>query len=112
MSATRPACEALAQAVLERLQVVGRAIGGEHDLAAAVVEGVEGVEELLLGPGLALEELDVVDEQHVDVAEARLEGLGVAAAERAEELVGEGLAGRAAHGQAGAVARAAGWRSS
>ena len=68
--------EALAQAVLERLQVAAGAVGGEHDLAAAVVERVEGVEELLLGLGLALEELDVVDEQHVDVAEARLEGLG------------------------------------
>ena len=41
--------EALAQAILERLQVVRRAVGGEHDLATAVVEGVEGVEELLLG---------------------------------------------------------------
>ena len=64
--------EALAQAVLERLQIVGRAVGGEHDLAAAVVQGVEGVEELLLGLGLALEELDVVEQQHVDVAEAGL----------------------------------------
>ena len=62
--------EALAQPVLQRLEVCGRSIGGEHDLAPAVVQGVEGVEELLLGLGLALEELDVVDEQHVDVAEA------------------------------------------
>ncbi len=90
-------------AVLERLQVVRRAIGGEHDLPAAVVEGVEGVKELLLGPGLALEELDVVEEQDVDVAEARLEALGLAAAEGAEELVREGLAGRAADGQARVV---------
>ena len=57
---------------------------------------VEGVEELLLGAGLALEELDVVDEQHVDVAEAGLEGLRATATERAEELVREGLTGRAA----------------
>ena len=98
-----PGLEALAQAVLERLQVVGRTVGGEHDLASAVVQGVEGVEELLLGLGLALEELDVVEEQHVDVAEAGLEGVGVAAAERAEELVGEGLAGGAADRQPGAV---------
>ena len=103
MSATRPACEALAQAVLERLQVAGRAIGGEHDLPAAVVQRVEGVEELLLGLGLALEELDVVEEQDVDVAEAGLEAVGVTVAERVEELVGEGLAGGAADGQARAV---------
>ena len=96
--------EALAQAVLERLQVVRGAVGGEHDLAPAVVEGVEGVEELLLGAGLALEELDVVDEQHVDVAEAALKHLGAAFAERAEELVREGLAGRRADGQRRVVA--------
>ena len=107
-----PGLEALAQAVLERLQVAGRAVGGEDDLAAAVVERVEGVEELLLGLGLALEELDVVEQQHVDVAEAELEGVGVAGAERGEELVREGLAGRAADGQPGVVRRAAGWRSS
>ena len=35
---------------------------------AGLVEGVEGVEELLLGPGLAREELDVVDEQDVGAA--------------------------------------------
>ena len=74
----RPGGEALAQAVLERLQVVRGPVGGEHDLAAAVVQGVERVEELLLGPGLALEELDVVEQQHVDVAEAGLEALGAA----------------------------------
>ena len=71
-----PGLEALAQAVLERLQVVRRAVGGKDDLAAAVVQRVEGVEELLLGLGLALEELDVVEQQHVDVAKARLEGVG------------------------------------
>ena len=53
--------EALAQAVLERLQVARQAVGGEHELAPAVVQRVEGVEELLLGLRLALEELDVVD---------------------------------------------------
>ena len=103
MSATRPGLEALAQAVLERLQVVRRAVGAEDDLASAVVQRVEGVEELLLGLRLALEELDVVDQQHVDVAEAGLEVLGVAVAERAEELVRERLAGREANREAGVV---------
>ena len=46
----------------------GEAVGGEHELRAGLVQRVEGVEELLLGLGLALEELDVVDEQDVDVA--------------------------------------------
>ena len=62
--------EALAQAVLERAEVARQAVGGEHELAAGLVERVERVEELLLGLRLALEELDVVDQQHVDVAVA------------------------------------------
>ena len=39
----------------------------------ARVELVEGVEELVLGPRLALEELDVVDQQRADLAVALLE---------------------------------------
>ena len=52
---------------------LGAPVGGEHDLLVGVVQRVEGVEELLLGLGLALQELDVVDQQHVDVAVAALE---------------------------------------
>jgi hypothetical protein len=65
--------EALAQTVLERLEITRRTVGGEDYLASAVVQGVERVEELLLGLGLALEELHVVEQQYVDVAEAGLE---------------------------------------
>ena len=39
---------------------------GEDDLLAVLVDRVEGVEELLLGPLLVGDELDVVDEQQVD----------------------------------------------
>ena len=60
--------EALAQAVLERVEVARQAVGREHELGAGVVQRVERVEELLLGPDLALEELDVVDEQDVGAA--------------------------------------------
>ena len=65
--------EAAAQPVLERRDGVRRAVGGQHDLAVGLVQGVEGVEELLLELFLALHELDVVDEQHVDLAVAPLE---------------------------------------
>ena len=47
------------------------------------------MEELLLGVLLALEELHVVDQQHVDVAIAGLEGLRPGRAQGADELVGE-----------------------
>ena len=76
------------------------AVAGEHDLVAAVEQGVEGVEELLLRALLAGEELDVVDEQHVRAAVAAAEFLDVAAADRVDELVGELLAGQIDHPRA------------
>ena len=63
--------EAVPEALLDREQSVRDAIAGEDELMAGVVDGVEGVEELLLGLRLAREELDVVDQQNVDVAVAR-----------------------------------------
>ena len=75
--------EALAQAVLERVEVAREAVGGEDELAAGVVQRVERVEELLLGLGLGLEELDVVDQEDVRAAEARLEALDRRRRERA-----------------------------
>jgi hypothetical protein len=76
-SVIRPPLERGAQPVLQGRQLLGRPVGADHDLLAGVVEGVEGVEELLLRPLLVLEELDVVDEQDVDVAVAPAEGLGL-----------------------------------
>ena len=49
------------------------AVRGQHDLLVGLVQGVEGVEELLLEPLLVLHELDVVDQQHVAVPVAALE---------------------------------------
>ena len=96
--------EPVAQPVLERLEPLGRPVGGEHDLLVGVVEGVEGVEELLLGLDLALQELDVVDQQHVDVAVAALEPVLPVVADRVDELVGELLAGHVADLGAGVEA--------
>ena len=52
-----------------------QAVAGQHDLLSRSVEGVEGVDELLLGPLLSLEHLDIVDQQRVERAVARLEQL-------------------------------------
>ena len=65
--------EAGAEAVLEAGDRLRRPVGRDDDLAALAVELVERVEELLLELLGALEELDVVDEQHVEVAVAALE---------------------------------------
>ena len=78
--------EALGEAVLEADELVGRPVGGQHELAAGVLQGVEGVEELLAGALLAREELDVVDEHHVGAAEALLEVTGAAVAHRLDEV--------------------------
>ena len=86
--------EAVAQPLGEPRQRLGRAVAGEHDLLAGGVQGVEGVDELLLGVLLALEHLDVVDQQRVELAIARLEGLGPVAAQGGDELGGEPLRGR------------------
>ena len=93
--------EAVAQAGLEAGELAGDAIGGENELAAAFVERVEGVEELVLGVPLALEKLDVVDEQHVEVAVAALELLGPLRAQGGDELAGEGLGSRVADAETG-----------
>ena len=102
-SHTRPASKRSRSRSSSASMSRGEAVGGQHELGAGLVERVEGVEELLLGLGLALQELDVVDEQHVDAAVGGLERLEAAALERADEVVGERLDGRVADGQPGAV---------
>src|SRR3712207_7099977 len=61
--------------------------------------------ELLLRAGLGLQELDVVDEQDVRPAEAPLERVDVAGADRRDELVREALGGGVADGQIGRAPR-------
>ena len=73
MSVIRPHSKRLRSRSSRRGDRLRRPVGGDHDLAALAVEVVERVEELLLELLGALEELDVVDEQHVDLAVAALE---------------------------------------
>ena len=96
--------EAAAQPFLERRDQLRRPVGREHDLLAVLVDRVEGVEELLLGPLLVGDELDVVDEQQVDASVARPEVVDLALLDAGDELVGELLAG----GVDDALAREAG----
>src|SRR5437764_119246 len=60
--------ESRTQPVLERRDLLGRAVGRDDDLLVDLVKRIEGMEELFLGPVLAGEELNVVDQQHVDRA--------------------------------------------
>ncbi len=68
------------------------------------MEGVEGVEELLLGALLAGEELDVVDEEDVDVAELVAEAGHLVVADGVDHLVGELFAGDVGDGGVGLAA--------
>ena len=86
--------EAGAQALVQASQRLGRLVGGEDHLLARGVQGVEGVEELLQGGLLALQELDVVHQEDVDVPVAALEGLqaavvAVAVTQAGDEVRGE-----------------------
>ena len=81
--------EATHEARLEAGDLRRRPVAGEDDLPAGLVQGVEGVEELLLGRLLPLQELHVVDEQEVGLAIAPAELLRRALLDGADHLVGE-----------------------
>ena len=81
------------QALFQALDLLGRAIRGNHDLLVGIVQGVEGVEKLLLGGFLAGDELDIVHQQQVGHAVLHPEVLGAAGADGGDQLVGELLAG-------------------
>ena len=73
--------QARAHALVDRVELGRRHVGRHDHLAARVDERVEGVAELLLH-GLALQELEIIDQQHVDGLELVLEGERVALAQR------------------------------
>ena len=89
--------EAAPQALLERRDGVGHAVGGDDDLLVGAVQRVERVEELLLEALAVLQELDVVDQQDVDVAVAALEGVAGVGPDGVDELVEERLGRDVAH---------------
>ena len=57
--------ESASKSILQGGDVVRGSIAGEHDLAATLLDSVEGVEELLLEALLSFHELDVIDEEYV-----------------------------------------------
>ena len=81
--------EARSEALFEPWNVMRRAVAAEDDLLLRVVEGVEGVEELVLRAFLAGDELDVVDEQDVDRAVALTELQNPVVADGVDHLVHE-----------------------
>ena len=91
-----PAGEARAHAVVEAFQIGRRTVGRDHHLTAGVDQRVERVAELDLGR-LALQELQIVDHQHVDAAQRFLEGERGLRFQRRHEAVHEFLGGEIEH---------------
>src|SRR5690349_1194272 len=87
----QPPLESRAQTLLDLGNVLRRRVARHDDLFARLVERVEGVEELLLRPLLAGDELDVVDQEQIDVAIARAELRRAVVANCVDELVREAL---------------------
>ena len=69
----QPAGQPRADALVEAFHVARRTVGRDDDLPAGIDQRIEGVGELRLGL-LALQELEIVDHQHVDAAQDVLEG--------------------------------------
>ena len=82
---------------LEGQDRLRRPVAGEDDLLAVLMDRIERVEELLLGPLLVGDELDVIDEEEVDPAVARPELVDLALLDAGDELVRELLGGRVDH---------------
>ncbi len=100
-SVSNPHSNRLRSRSSKRDELLGRTVAGDDDLLVRVVQRVERVEELFLRLLLVLQELDVVDQQHVDVAVAPAEALGLAVANRVDEVVGELLGADVPHARAG-----------
>ena len=88
-----PPLEPAAETVFDRGDRLRRPVGGDHDLRAAPVQVVEGVEEFFLELLGALEELDVINEQHVDLAVPAFEGGHSLRTHGINELVHHGFRG-------------------
>ena len=97
-----PPLEPRAQPLFQRGDILGRAVTGEHNLLAEIVQMVEGVEELLLRGLLAGEEVDIVNQEHVHRPELLLEQLPLVALDgQVDELVHELFRGGVHHPESG-----------
>ena len=85
-----------AHAIVEAFEIGRRTVGGDHHLAAGIDQRVQRVAELGLGR-LALQELQIVDHEHVDAAQRFLERQRRLRLQRGDEAVHELLGGEIEH---------------
>ena len=78
-----------AQTLLQGFDLLRGAVRRDDDLAAIVVQRVEGVEKLLLRALLAGQKLNIVDQQHIGLAVPLAELLHRGGFDRGDRFVGE-----------------------
>ena len=83
-------------ALVEPLDLIWRPGRGNDDLLAAIEQRIDDVIEFLLR-AFALKEFEIVDQQHVDVAEPLLEGQRIGRAKRFDELIAEAFSRQIKH---------------
>ncbi len=91
-----PAAEPRPHAHVELVELGRRPVGRHHHLPPAVDQRVQRVAELLLD-GRALQELHVVDQENIDIAQLLLEGERVTRAQGLHEARHEALGGEVEH---------------
>ena len=94
-----PPLEAGTKAILQGLKLAWWAVRRQHNLVIGLVQGIERMEELFLCTFLALQELDVIDDEHVQIAVATLEGFLGVVTHGINEVVGELFRGNVANPQ-------------
>ena len=86
--------ETVSEAVLKSRDFLGKSVRGNDDLFVGFVEGVEGMKKLLLSSFLAGQELDVIENEHINITEPGLEFIHSVPAQGGDQLVHEGLGGQ------------------
>ena len=81
--------EARAQPLAESGYFPGQAVACDGDLTVISVQLVKGIEEVLLGTFLAAEELDIINQQHINTAVLVAEFPCPVFTDSADQLVGE-----------------------
>ena len=81
--------EARPEAFFDIGHILWEPVAGQDDLFVGLVQGVERMEELFLGPFFPGQELNVVDHQHVDVPVALAEVRHLVVPDRVDHFVRE-----------------------
>ena len=72
---------------------LGMSVGGHDDLLSRRIDGIEGVQKLFLRGLFVGQEVDVIDQQHIDASKAMPKRIAIVALDGIDEVIGKLLAG-------------------